>query len=163
MFFCSILTGFLVLEQVHPHFLFGPVSKVHHIQNSVQVMLPGPSSHKREILDNLEWKFRLMSPPQPFIVTRKSNPIMPLSLLALLKESCMVLLIFVETVENWKPLNCYYKCTNTRRILHTYSSTVEILENSIWSCQALFSEVINISPKKCWAAVSHEYGFLATY
>jgi hypothetical protein len=29
-------------------------TKVHHIQNSVQVMLPGPSYHKREILDNLE-------------------------------------------------------------------------------------------------------------
>jgi len=60
-------------------------TKVHHIQISVQVMLPGPS-HKHEILDNLEWKFRQMSPPRRIIVTRKSNPIMPLSLFALLKS-----------------------------------------------------------------------------
>jgi len=39
--------------------------------------------------------------------------------------------IFVKIVENWTPLGFYYKFTPYKEglLLHTYSSTVEILEN----------------------------------
>jgi len=42
---------------------------------------------------------------------------------------------------------------NTRCILHTYSSTVEILKNSIWNCLTSFSKINEYSTKKCWTSV----------
>jgi hypothetical protein len=34
----------------------------------------------------------------------------------------------------------YYKCTTQDAFCITYSSIVEILENSVWNCQTLFSK-----------------------
>jgi hypothetical protein len=64
---------------------------------------------------------------------------------------------YIQIVENWKPIRLLItiiaKCT-TKDIyvflfLHTYSSTVEILKNSIWNWRTLFSKTNKSWAKKC--------------
>jgi len=59
----------------------------------------------------------------------------------------------VKIVEHWKPSELPLQMHNTRCILHTYSSTVEILKNWIWNCRTLFSKINKYSAKKFQTSV----------
>jgi len=59
---------------------------------------------------------------------QKPKKLMGLYTKGLAKEKGNVIDIFIID-ENWKPSCYYYKCLTQDVFLHTYSSTVEILEN----------------------------------